>query len=98
MKATRKQTVAARSVGIIRTPNQPTYKRLSVEVTQEQNCSQVLAPWRREIVEAIVLKKGYLKVRGNEQVISISLPPSSRDIKAFKVEPGGTVFKELNVS
>ena len=68
MNATRKQTVAASRVGIIRTPNQPTYKRLSVEVTQEQNCSQILTLWRLEIVEAIVLKKGYLKVRGNEHV------------------------------
>jgi len=98
MNATRKQTVAASRVGIIRVPNQPTYKRLSVEVTQEQNCSQVLAPWRLESVEAIVLKKGYLKVRGSEQVIIISTAPSTVDIKAFKVEPGETVFKERYVS
>jgi hypothetical protein len=28
-------------VGIIKIPNQPTYRRLFVEVTQEQNCSQL---------------------------------------------------------
>ena len=39
--AVMKQTVAANSVGIISTPNQPTYRRLLVEVTQEQNCSQL---------------------------------------------------------
>jgi len=31
-----KQTVAANSVGIISTPNQPTYKRLLVDVTHSQ--------------------------------------------------------------
>jgi hypothetical protein len=36
MNATMKQTVAASSVGIIRTPNQPTYKRLLVDVTHSQ--------------------------------------------------------------
>jgi len=34
--ATMKQMVAANSVGIISTPNQPTYKRLLVDVTQSQ--------------------------------------------------------------
>jgi len=38
-KATMKQMVAANSVGIISTPNQPTYKRLLVEVTHSQNDS-----------------------------------------------------------
>jgi hypothetical protein len=32
-----KTEVATRRQGIIRTPNHPTYKRLSVEVTQSQN-------------------------------------------------------------
>ena len=41
MKATMKQMVAASSVGIIRTPNQPTYRRLLVEVTHSQKLSQV---------------------------------------------------------
>jgi hypothetical protein len=39
MKAMMKQVVAASRVGIINTPNQPTYRRLSVEVTQEQKRS-----------------------------------------------------------
>ena len=39
MNATMKQVVAANSVGIISTPNQPTYKRLLVEVTHSQNDS-----------------------------------------------------------
>jgi hypothetical protein len=37
MKAMMKQVVAVSRVGIINTPNQPTYRRLSVEVTQLQN-------------------------------------------------------------
>ena len=36
MNATMKQVVAAISVGIISTPNQPTYKRLLVDVTHSQ--------------------------------------------------------------
>jgi hypothetical protein len=36
MNATMKQVVAANSVGIISTPNQPTYKRLLVDVTHSQ--------------------------------------------------------------
>jgi hypothetical protein len=58
-KAVMKQIVAASRVGIIRTPNQPTYRRLLVLVTQEQNSSQVDAPCWREITElAIVFEKG----------------------------------------
>jgi hypothetical protein len=38
-----KQVVAAKRVGIINTPNQPTYRRLSVEVTQVQKRSQMEA-------------------------------------------------------
>ncbi len=41
MKATMKQIVAANRVGIIRTPNQPTYRRLLVEVTHSQKFSHV---------------------------------------------------------
>jgi hypothetical protein len=37
MKAMMKQMVAASRVGTIKTPNQPTYRRLSVLVTQLQN-------------------------------------------------------------
>jgi len=36
-----KQMVAARRHGIIRTPNQPTYRRLLVDVTHAQKSSQV---------------------------------------------------------
>jgi len=55
INATMKQVVAASNVGIIRTPNQPTYKRLLVEVTQEQNDSQDCAAGllRRVIVDMI---------------------------------------------
>jgi len=41
MKAMMKQVVAASSVGIINTPNQPMYSRLSVDVIQLQNRSQL---------------------------------------------------------
>ena len=58
MKATMKQMVAASSVGIISTPNQPTYRRLLVEVTQSQKFSQVDAPcWRERVAFAIVIRK-----------------------------------------
>ena len=50
MKAIIKQVVAASKVGIIRIPNQPTYRRLFVEVTQEQNCSQLFVCPRREVI------------------------------------------------
>jgi hypothetical protein len=40
-KAVTKQIVAASRVGIIRIPNQPTYRRLLVDVTHWQNSSQV---------------------------------------------------------
>ena len=43
MKAMMKQVVAASSVGIINTPNQPTYRRFSVDVTHAQNRSHTLA-------------------------------------------------------
>jgi hypothetical protein len=42
MNAMMKQMVAARRHGIISVPNQPTYRRLSVLVTQLQKESQVL--------------------------------------------------------
>jgi len=43
MKAMMKQVVAASSVRIINTPNQPMYSRLSVDVIQLQNRSHKLA-------------------------------------------------------
>ena len=42
IKARIKQVVAASKQGIISTPNQPTYSRLSVLVTQLQNFSQLV--------------------------------------------------------
>ena len=52
MNATMKQAAAVSKHGIIRTPNQPTYKRLSVEVTHSQNSSHPDSkpPRLREIV------------------------------------------------
>jgi hypothetical protein len=43
MKAIMKQIVAESNVGIIRVPNQPTYRRFSVLVIQLQKRSQALA-------------------------------------------------------
>ena len=43
MNAMMKHVVAASNVGIINTPNQPTYRRFSVDVTQLQNLSHTLA-------------------------------------------------------
>ena len=40
MKATMKQMVADSRVGIIRTPNQPTYRRLSVLVTHSHSAAR----------------------------------------------------------
>ena len=79
MNATMKQMVAANRVGIISTPNQPTYRRLLVEVTQSQKLSQVDAPCWRDRVEAIVLNK---KVRPSGKWWSYySSTPLSRGMK-----------------
>ena len=43
INAIMKQVAAARRHGIIKTPNHPTYKRLSVDVTHSQNSSQFLS-------------------------------------------------------
>ena len=43
INAMMKQVAAARRQGTIRTPNQPTYKRLFVDVTHAQNSSQFLS-------------------------------------------------------
>jgi hypothetical protein len=51
-----KQIVAASNVGIISTPNQPTYRRLLVEVTHSQKLSHEEVCCL-ERVEAIVLKE-----------------------------------------
>jgi regulator of extracellular matrix RemA (YlzA/DUF370 family) len=67
-----KQIVAANRVGIINTPNQPTYKRLLVEVTHSQKSFHGEVCCLERVV-AIVLNK---KVRpsGNGGV-TISSPP-----------------------
>jgi hypothetical protein len=54
-KAMMKQVVAASRVGIMSTPNQPMYRRLSVDVTHSQNRSQTLALSRRCKVVVIFL-------------------------------------------
>jgi hypothetical protein len=55
MNAIMKQIVAASSVGIIRTPNHPTYRRLLVEVTHRQKDSQGLIVERVAIVAVILI-------------------------------------------
>lgn len=61
INATIKQTVAASNVGNINTPNHPIYRRLLVEVIQEQNCSQRLSPERREAIVAVIRTKKKLR-------------------------------------
>jgi hypothetical protein len=53
-----KQMVAAARVGIINTPNQPTYRRLSVLVIQLQNFSHALALSRLCSTVVMVYKCG----------------------------------------
>jgi hypothetical protein len=51
MKAMMKQMVAASRQGIINTPNQPTYRRLLVEVTHWQKfCQLLFEPLRIAVV------------------------------------------------
>jgi hypothetical protein len=82
MNATMKQMVAANRVGIISTPNQPTYRRLLVEVTHSQKFSQVDAPcWRERTELAIVFEKGLGNSTGGRTDISIPSPPSSEGMR-----------------
>jgi hypothetical protein len=74
IKAIIKTEVAARRQGIIRTPNHPTYKRLFVEVTQEQNCSQRLPP-ERVAIEAVIFEKKVTNIRGDECDYYFFSPP-----------------------
>jgi hypothetical protein len=67
INAIMKQIVAARRQGIIRTPNQPTYSLLLVEVTQEQKSFQTLLCERVAIV-AVIFEKRVEKVRRVERV------------------------------
>ena len=55
MKAMMKQMVAVNRVGIINTPNQPTYRRLLVLVTHSQKFCHTLARSVRCSVVVIVL-------------------------------------------
>jgi hypothetical protein len=54
MNAIMKQVVATNKVGIIRTPNQPTYNLLSVEVTQEQKSFHRLLVLERVAIVAVI--------------------------------------------
>jgi hypothetical protein len=74
INAIMKQVVAVSNVGIIRTPNHPTYKRLFVEVTQEQNCSQRLLSERVAIV-AVIFEKKVTNIRGDECDYYFFSPP-----------------------
>jgi hypothetical protein len=49
-----KQIVAVKTVGIRRTPNQPTYNLLSVEVTQEQKSFHRLLVLERVAIVAVI--------------------------------------------
>jgi hypothetical protein len=66
INAIMKQVVAASNVGIIRTPNHPTYKRLLVEVTQEQKSFHRLFVERVAIV-AVIFENRVEKVRRDER-------------------------------
>jgi len=57
MNATIKQIVAASSVGIIKVPKLPMYRRLSVEVTQLRYFSQRFSCCFTEIVAVIFLRE-----------------------------------------
>jgi hypothetical protein len=54
IKARIKQIVAVKAVGIRRTPNQPTYNLLSVEVTQEQKSFHRLLVLERVAIVAVI--------------------------------------------
>jgi hypothetical protein len=56
MNATMKQAAAVSKQGIIKTPNQPTYKRLLVEVTHSQNSSHPDSNPPRLRVERVVIE------------------------------------------
>jgi hypothetical protein len=61
-----KQIVAASNVGISRTPNHPTYKRLFVEVTQEQKSFHRLFV-EREAIVAVIFENRVEIIRGDER-------------------------------
>ena len=58
MNATMKQMVAARSVGIMRVPNQPTYNRLLVDVTHSVKESQLETFCFEIVVDDMIVSLG----------------------------------------
>ena len=86
-KAVMKQMVAASKVGIISTPNQPTYRRLLVEVTQSQKLFHEDWPCCLERVVAIVFNR---KVRPSGKWWSYYfLSPLREDMKDVFIHPRG---------
>jgi hypothetical protein len=83
MKAIMKQVVAASKVGIIRTPNQPTYRRLSVEVTHWQNCCQGFVCLCKAIVAVVIEIKRVVMSSGERTSEDIPTPPSSVGKKTY---------------
>ena len=80
-KAVMKQIVAANRVGIISTPNQPTYRRLLVEVTQEQKDSHVDVCCCLERVCVIVLNKKSKTIREMVELLFLyTLSRGMRDV------------------
>jgi hypothetical protein len=90
--ATMKQIVAASNVGIISTPNQPTYKRLLVEVTHSQKDSHGAADCCLERVEAIVLKESKI-IR--EMMVLLFLCALGRGIKDVFIHPIGLGLRSV---
>ena len=81
MNATMKQMVAANRVGIISTPNQPTYRRLLVEVTQSQKLSQVDCDCCLERVEVHCFKQKSKTIREMvELLFPVTLRQDIRDV------------------
>jgi hypothetical protein len=59
MNAIMNTEVAVNKVGIINTPNQPMYKRFSVDVTNSQKLDQIVAFSRLKVAVMIV---NYVKI------------------------------------
>jgi len=80
MKATMKHAAAASKHGIIRTPNQPTYSLLFVDVTHSQNSGH---PCRRPVCLRVIFEVVILVRRLNRasrvEAIFISCNPSLQD-------------------
>ena len=84
IKAIMKQVVAASSVGIHNTPNQPTYKRLSVEVTHSQKSFHKLVVLERVAIVAVDIEiKRVVMSSGERTSDDIPTPPSSVGKKTY---------------